>query len=100
MKNAYCSRYVIHKREVTGVDNLLDEQGSLPEQDWILMYKDVDRSTNILPSHYRNVLVSIAMDGKGYDDAADDLHCAVGTIKNRLNRARQALQQQFGTASV
>jgi RNA polymerase sigma factor (sigma-70 family) len=44
MKNAYCSRFAVNKREVTGIEDLMDNLSTMPEQDWLLMCQDVERS--------------------------------------------------------
>jgi RNA polymerase sigma-70 factor (ECF subfamily) len=36
--------------------------------------------------------------GESYEDAAVICDCAVGTVKSRLNRARQRLKEELGEA--
>ncbi|MCP9493249.1 MAG: RNA polymerase sigma factor [Pyrinomonadaceae bacterium MAG19_C2-C3] len=44
-----------------------------------------------LPVHYREVIVLCELHEKTYDEAAEVLGCAVGTIRSRLHRARALL---------
>lgn len=44
-----------------------------------------------LPAHYREVVVLCELHEKTYDEAAEVLGCAVGTIRSRLHRARALL---------
>jgi len=48
-----------------------------------------------LPFDQRTVIVLREIDGLSYDDIAFSLGVAVGTVKSRLTRARQALRQQL-----
>lgn len=51
---------------------------------------DLERAKDKLPAHYVAILrLSIAT--TPYDEMAEQLHIANGTVKSRLNRARQAL---------
>jgi RNA polymerase sigma-70 factor, ECF subfamily len=48
-----------------------------------------------LPDHYRQVIVLCDLCEITYADAASRLHCAVGTIRSRLNRAHAMLAQKL-----
>ncbi|MBI3981361.1 MAG: sigma-70 family RNA polymerase sigma factor [Gemmatimonadetes bacterium] len=41
-----------------------------------------------LPGHHRQVFVLRELDGKSYEEIADITGCNLGTVKSRLNRAR------------
>jgi len=43
---------------------------------------------NDLPHQFRQTVLLTDLDGMSYDDAAEVLDCAVGTIRSRLHRAR------------
>jgi len=53
-----------------------------------------------LPLHYREVVALCDLDGKSYDEAAALLECPVGTIRSRLNRARDLLLEKMRPASA
>jgi RNA polymerase sigma-70 factor (ECF subfamily) len=48
-----------------------------------------------LPRRYREVIVLCDLQDVTYNDAADALGCAIGTIRSRLHRARQLLTQKM-----
>ena len=49
-----------------------------------------------LPAIQREALMLVAISGHSYEDAAEILGCAVGTIKSRVNRARDRLAELMG----
>lgn len=48
-----------------------------------------------LPDHYRQAVVLCDLCELSYEEAAARLHCAVGTIRSRLNRAHAILAQKL-----
>ena len=48
-----------------------------------------------LPFDQRTVMVLREIDGLSYDEIADSLDVAVGTVKSRLTRARQTLRREL-----
>lgn len=57
----------------------------------ILNLKDVEKALQKLPSEQREVLILVGAGGVAYEEAAQIMGCAVGTIKSRLARGRAAL---------
>ena len=53
-----------------------------------------------LPFDQRSVIVLREIDGLSYEEIAFSLGVAVGTVKSRLTRARQALRQQLRDARI
>ena len=53
----------------------------------------VDWTVKQLPEHHRVVFVLRELEGKTYDEIADITHCNLGTVKSRLNRARNRFAQ-------
>lgn len=51
------------------------------------------RALNALPSEYRAPVVLVDLQGFAYEEAAEILHCPVGTIRSRLHRGRLALRE-------
>jgi RNA polymerase sigma-70 factor, ECF subfamily len=49
----------------------------------------VDRTVARLTEHHREVFVLRELEGKSYEEIAEITHCNLGTVKSRLNRARQ-----------
>ena len=48
-----------------------------------------------LPPHYREVVVLCDLEELSYEDAAQLLGCPIGTVRSRLNRARQQLKARL-----
>ena len=48
----------------------------------------VEKAVSQLPEHHRIVFVLRELEGKTYEDIADITDCNLGTVKSRLNRAR------------
>lgn len=53
----------------------------------------VDATVARLPSHHREVFVLRELEGKSYEEIAEIMHCNLGTVKSRLNRARQSFAE-------
>lgn len=56
-----------------------------------LNVQDVQAALLKLPAEQREVLLLIGANGVSYEEAAEIMGCAVGTIKSRLARGRVAL---------
>ena len=48
----------------------------------------VEQAVNELPEHHRIIFVLRELEGKSYEDIAEITGCRLGTVKSRLNRAR------------
>ncbi len=53
----------------------------------------VDQTVARLSSHHREVFVLREIEGKSYEEIAEIMHCNLGTVKSRLNRARQSFAE-------
>jgi len=53
----------------------------------------VDWSVKQLPEHHRVVFVLRELEGKTYEEIAEITNCNLGTVKSRLNRARNRFAQ-------
>lgn len=53
-----------------------------------------------LPPNYREVVVLCDLEGIAYADAAQQIGCAVGTVRSRLHRARAILQSKLAGKRV
>lgn len=56
-----------------------------------LNLQDVQTAMQKLPAEQREVLILIGANGLSYEEAAEVMGCAIGTIKSRLARGRTAL---------
>lgn len=62
-----------------------------PAQQDGLNVQDVQAALLKLPAEQREVLLLIGANGVSYEEAAEIMGCAIGTIKSRLARGRAAL---------
>jgi RNA polymerase sigma-70 factor (ECF subfamily) len=68
---------------------LLDELGREQE------LSALRRAILNLPVKYREIIVLCDLEGMEYERAAEQLGCAVGTVRSRLHRARKILQMKL-----
>lgn len=57
--------------------------------------KAVRDAVNELKKEYREIIIYSDMQQLSYDEVASILRCPVGTVKSRLNRARNALKKKL-----
>jgi RNA polymerase sigma-70 factor (ECF subfamily) len=84
-----------------------DDQGNWEDEDRPLQFEDttarpddmyrkrhlrelVEDTVAKLPEHHRQVFVLRELEGKSYEEIAEITDCNLGTVKSRLNRARNA----------
>jgi RNA polymerase sigma-70 factor (ECF subfamily) len=53
----------------------------------------VESSVAQLPSHHREVFMLREIEGRSYEEIAEITHCNLGTVKSRLNRARNSFAE-------
>jgi RNA polymerase sigma-70 factor, ECF subfamily len=58
------------------------------------------RAVLLLPFRYREVVVLCDLQGLSYQDAAEALACAVGTVRSRLHRGRALLAVKLAAAAA
>ena len=58
------------------------------------------RAVLLLPFRYREVVVLCDLEELSYQDAADALACAVGTVRSRLHRGRALLAVKLAAAAA
>jgi RNA polymerase sigma-70 factor (ECF subfamily) len=56
---------------------------------------DLRKAIGALPPPYREAVVLCDLEGKSYEEAAALQHCAVGTVRSRLHRARGLLARKL-----
>ena len=64
-----------------------------PAQQHSIHLADVAKALQQLPPEQREVLLLIGPNGVTYEDAAEIVGCAMGTVKSRLARGRKALAE-------
>lgn len=94
LRNAYLSDRRKRKLEVEDTDGVFASRVSVPgEQSGHMDMIDFTRALESLPVDQREALLLIGAEGFSYEEAALMSGCAVGTIKSRVNRARQKLAE-------
>jgi RNA polymerase sigma-70 factor (ECF subfamily) len=58
----------------------------------------VEQSVEQLPEHHRTVFVLRELEGKSYEEIAEITDCNLGTVKSRLNRARNSFAEIIAPA--
>lgn len=97
MRNTFCTRFRVAKREAPGLHKCISGNGiALPSQEWSIRAKELQAACGLLPEPYRVVLEYVVVEGRSYDDAAAKFGCAIGTVKSRINRARRQLTIRLG----
>ena len=73
----------------------LEDTGSLPEQDF--ENKELQQAIQLcidrLPEQFRAAVILVDVQGFGYKEASQIINSPIGTIRSRLARARQQLQE-------
>lgn len=97
MRNTFFSDYRKARREVQDTDG---EQAakltSFPEQGGHMDLEDLKAALMQLPEEQREAILLVGASGVSYEEAAVICNCAIGTIKSRVNRARQKLMSLMG----
>lgn len=97
MRNTYCTQYRRRVREQPGASDCISLKLAVsPSQEWAMAETDLKKALSRLTREQRQIIVMVAGLGFSYEEAAGVIGCAVGTVKSRLNRAREALAQELG----
>jgi RNA polymerase sigma-70 factor (ECF subfamily) len=56
----------------------------------------VEQTVARLSPRHREVFVLRELEGRSYEEIAEVMHCNIGTVKSRLNRARQSFATLIG----
>ena len=97
LRNTYFSERRKRKREVEDADGSYAARlATHPEQHGHMDLQDFRAVLVRLPDDQREALVLVGAAGFSYEEAAEICGCAVGTIKSRVNRARNRLADMLG----
>ena len=70
------------------------------EQESRLEMRDFERVFSTLPAVQREALSLVGASGYSYDEAAEIVGCAQGTVKSRVCRARTELDRRLGRDAI
>lgn len=92
LRNIYYSEYRKRRREVADSDGAIAAKlATAPAQNGHMDFLDFHSALQKLPVDQREALILIGASGLSYEEAAEICRCAVGTMKSRVNRARNRL---------
>ena len=96
LRNEFYARLRRRRHEVDDPDGLLAARmATQPAQESHLHFQDFRAALFRLPPDQREALMLVAASGYSYEDAAQLCQCAVGTMKSRVNRARNRLAEML-----
>lgn len=97
LRNEFYSQMRKRGREVQDTDGVFSGNlSSHPEQYGRLDLQDFKKALDRLPEDQREAILLVGAAGFAYEEAAEVCGCAVGTIKSRVSRARNRLQELLG----
>jgi len=94
LRNFYYSEYRKRRREVADSDGAIATRlATAPAQNGHMDLLDLHGALQQLPNDQREALILIGASGLSYEEAATICGCAIGTMKSRVNRARNRLAE-------
>jgi RNA polymerase sigma-70 factor (ECF subfamily) len=100
LRNIYYSEYRKRRREVSDSEGTIAARlATAPAQNGHMDFLDFREALQKLPADQREALVLIGASGMSYEEAAGICNCAVGTMKSRVNRARNRLIELLSIGS-
>jgi RNA polymerase sigma-70 factor, ECF subfamily len=94
LRNHYYSEFRKRRREVADTDGEYSARlAAPPEQFAHLDMAEMMQALEQLPDDQREAILLVSAEGFSYEEAAEISGCAVGTIKSRVNRARNKLAE-------
>lgn len=94
LRNRFRSEYRKRRREVEDADgHYVESLVAQPEQFARIEHKELREALDKLPVDQREAILLVGAQGFTYEEAAAICGCAVGTIKSRVNRARDLLAE-------
>jgi RNA polymerase sigma-70 factor, ECF subfamily len=94
LRNIYYSDYRKRRRETADPDGIMAARMAAPAaQPGYMDFLDFREALQKLPADQREALILIGASGLSYDEAAAICGCAPGTMKSRVNRARNRLTE-------
>jgi RNA polymerase sigma-70 factor (ECF subfamily) len=100
LRNVFYSDHRKRRREVEDAEGQLASRlATHPAQDGHMDLVDFHEALQHLLPDQREALILIGGSGLSYEEAAEICGCAVGTIKSRVNRARNRLAELLSVRS-
>ena len=100
LRNIYYSEYRKRRREIADPDGAFAAKlSTAPAQSGHMDMLDFRAALQELPDDQREALILIGASGLSYEEAAGICGCAIGTMKSRVNRARNRLAEMLSITS-
>jgi RNA polymerase sigma-70 factor, ECF subfamily len=100
LRNIYYSEYRKRWREIADPDGAFAAKlSTAPAQSGHMDMLDFRAALQELPDDQREALILIGASGLSYEEAAGICGCAIGTMKSRVNRARNRLAEMLSITS-
>jgi len=94
LRNEYCSQKRRAWRQTDWDQELAETIPAMSDQQhWALELSDMASAMQALPDAQREALLLVGAGGFSYEEAAKHTRMALGTVKSRVTRARQALKK-------
>ena len=101
LRNLFRSEYRKRRREVADPDGAIATRlATAPAQNGHMDLRDLHEALQLLPNDQREALILIGASGLSYEEAAEICGCAIGTMKSRVNRARNRLAEVLAIHST
>ncbi len=73
------------------------KDGSTPERELLRqeIEQTVTRAVDALPDDLRQAITLREVDGLSYEEIAETMNCPIGTVRSRIFRAREAIDEQL-----
>lgn len=97
LRNEFYTQMRKKGREVQDSEGFFTENMAVhPSQYGTLDLQDFKKALDMLPDDQKEAIILIGASGFSYEEASEICDCAVGTIKSRVSRARNRLQELLG----
>ncbi len=101
LRNQFFSAHRRTQREVEDADGAYAATLiSIPDQEDRIVVQDLEAALAKLPQEQREAILLVGAEGMSYEETADALGVKVGTIKSRVNRARNRLAELMGLSGA
>lgn len=101
LRNLFFSGHRKTQREVEDTDGAYAAKlVTIPDQEDRMTVQDLEAALARLPQEQREAILLIGAEGMAYEEAAEVLGVKVGTIKSRVNRARNRLAELMGLSEA
>lgn len=86
---------VADARFMDGVDTLRDDEDPLAALSRDELSSEIRQAIGALPDDQRSAVTLREIEGLSYDQIAEVMHCPVGTVRSRIFRAREAIDERI-----